>query len=80
VSSKTQSCTQGIWLWGEPIYIQERNLYIILVDCEGFGSLDQEENHDARIFCLSVLISSLIIFNSMEVIDEKNIESLSLAS
>ena len=55
-------------------------MYIILVDCEGFGSLNQTENHDARIFCLSVLLSSLIIFNSMQVIDEKNIESLSLAS
>lgn len=55
-------------------------MYLILVDCEGFGSLNQTENHDARVFCLSVLLSSLIIFNSMQVIDEKNIESLSLAS
>lgn len=25
ISSKTQSCTQGIWLWGQPIFIAERN-------------------------------------------------------
>ena len=55
-------------------------MYLILMDCEGFGSLDQSENHDAKIFCLSVLISSLVIFNSMMTIDEKAIDSLALAS
>ena len=36
----TKSCTQGIWLWGEPIYIQEKDMYLILIDCEGHGSPD----------------------------------------
>ena len=55
-------------------------MYILLMDCEGFNSLEQTENHDARVFCLSVLISTLVIFNSMMTIDEKSIDSLALAS
>ena len=73
-SSKTKSCTQGIWLWGNPIFLEERNVHLLIMDCEGFGSLEQSENHDAKIFCLSVLISSMIIYNSMQTIDEKSID------
>jgi hypothetical protein len=55
-------------------------MYIVLLDCEGLGSPDQSENHDARVFCLSVLISTLLIFNSHETIDEKAINNLGLAA
>ena len=44
------------------------------MDCEGFGSIDQSQDHDSKIFCLSVLISSIIIYNSMQTIDEKAID------
>jgi hypothetical protein len=80
ISGKTKSCTQGIWIWGNPIYIEQRNMFLLLLDCEGFGSVDKSEDHDAKIFCLSVLLSSLLIFNSKGTIDERNIDSLGLAA
>ena len=73
-SSKTKSCTQGMWIWGKPIFISERNIYVIIMDCEGFGSIEQSIDHDAKIFCLSVLLSSMIIYNSLQTIDEKAID------
>ena len=53
---------------------------MLLVDSEGSGAVDKNETHDAKIFALVVLIASLFIYNSFGVIDEKAIESLSLAA
>jgi len=69
-----------MWIWGKPIYISERNVYVIIMDCEGFGSIEHSQDHDSKIFCFSVLISSMIIYNSMQTIDEKAIDQLALAS
>jgi len=55
-------------------------MHIILLDTEGSGSLQKNQNHDAKIFALVVLISSFFIFNSMQTIDENSIASLSLAA
>jgi hypothetical protein len=55
-------------------------MHIVLLDTEGSGSLQKNQNHDAKIFALVVLLSSLFIFNSMQTIDENAISSLSLAA
>lgn len=74
------SCTKGLWVWGEPIYLEDRNLKVLLIDTEGLGSAfeDRNETIDMEIFCLGVLLSSLFIYNSMKNIDENAIESLGL--
>jgi hypothetical protein len=74
------SCTKGIWMWGEPIYLEDKNLKVILIDTEGLGSAfeDRNETIDMEIFCLGVLLSSLFIYNCMKNIDETAIESLAL--
>jgi GTPase SAR1 family protein len=74
------SCTKGIWIWSEPIYLKERNIKVLLIDTEGLGSAfeDRNETIDMEIFCLGVLLSSLFIYNSMKNIDESAIESLAL--
>lgn len=74
------SCTKGLWMWGEPIYLEDKNMKILLIDTEGLGSAfdDRNETIDMEIFCLGVLLSSLFIYNSMKNIDENAIESLSL--
>lgn len=72
-SDLTKSCTQGIWIWGEPIFVENRNMHIILLDTEGSGSTEKDKNHDAKIFSLIVLLSSTFIYNSMQTIDEKAI-------
>lgn len=51
---------------------------MLVVDSEGLGGLDEDNNHDMRIFSLALLISSYFIYNSMGQIDEAAISSLSL--
>ena len=55
-------------------------MHVLLLDTEGSGSLQKNQNHDAKIFALVVLISSLFVFNSMQTIDENAISCLSLAT
>jgi hypothetical protein len=80
ISPTTKSCTQGIWIWGKPVFVKNRNLHIVLLDTEGSGSLQKNQTHDAKIFALVVLLSSLFVFNSMQTIDETSIACLSLAA
>ena len=51
---------------------------IIIIDTEGLGSFDEEDNHDTKIFLLAMLLSSLLIYNSVGPIDESALNSLSL--
>lgn len=51
---------------------------ILLVDTEGFGGMDENVNHDSRIFLFSLLLSSYFIYNSVGSIDENALNNLSL--
>lgn len=74
------SCTKGLWIWSEPIFLEEKKVKVLLIDTEGLGSAfeDRNETIDMEIFCLSVLLSSFFIYNSMKNIDENAIENLAL--
>jgi hypothetical protein len=51
---------------------------MIVIDTEGLGAYDEDENHDAKIVMLALLLSSLIIYNSVGTIDENALSNLSL--
>lgn len=51
---------------------------MIVIDTEGLGAFDEDENHDAKIFLLAMLLSSLLIYNSVGTIDENALNNLSL--
>ena len=51
---------------------------VLIVDSEGIGAFNEDENHDTRIFLLALLLSSYFIYNSMGTIDEKAMQNLSL--
>ena len=53
---------------------------VIVVDSEGFGGLDEDNNHDSRIFSLALLLSSFFVYNSMGSIDENALSSLSFVA
>ena len=74
------SCTKGIWIWGDTVKLNNKNTEVLIIDTEGLASAfeDRNENIDIIIFCLSVLLSSLFIYNSMKNIDESAIENLAL--
>ena len=69
--------------------MEEHNLSILLIDTEvgydkrysltmkGIGSIQQDENYDSKIFSFAILLSSFFIYNSMSVLDERALESLS---
>jgi chromosome segregation ATPase len=74
-------CTKGIWVWGRPVLgttIEGQPCSIIIVDTEGIGALDQDSDHDARIFSLAILMSSAFMYNSVGAIDEDALQNLSL--
>ena len=80
IGPNISSCTKGIWIWGNTVKLNNKNTEVLIIDTEGLASAfeDRNENIDIIIFCLSVLLSSLFIYNSMKNIDESAIESLAL--
>jgi hypothetical protein len=80
VDSSTSSCTQGIWMWSVPLYVEKDDLYIFFLDTEGSRSTEKTTNHDAKIFALACLLSNYFIYNSVGAIDDRSINELSLAT
>ena len=82
VGPTIRPCTKGIWLWSKPIMISNNHskeeFPAFLIDTEGLGAYDEEVNHDTKIFLISILISSLFIYNSFGTIDENALNNLSL--
>lgn len=74
-------CTKGVWMWGKPVqgFTPEGDpINVIIMDTEGLGALDEDSNHDVRIFSLAILLSSYFIYNSVGSIDENALQNLSL--
>lgn len=73
-------CTKGLWIWGETLEseYQGEKLKVLLIDSEGIGAFDEDENHDTKIFLMALLLCSYFIYNSMGTIDENAINNLSL--
>ena len=69
--------TKGIWMWSEPQVVQGHA--IVYVDTEGFESTGKTAVYDDRIFALSTLVSSLLIYNLPETVRESDIAKLSFA-
>ena len=81
VGSTINPCTKGLWLWKRPLKYSiedKEDLVVLIVDTEGLGSLDKDERHDTKIVLLGLLLSSLMIYNTMGSIDENALNSLSL--
>ncbi|EGR32117.1 hypothetical protein IMG5_095790 [Ichthyophthirius multifiliis] len=72
-------CTKGLWIWKKELKsLEDDNMDILLIDTEGFGGMDENLNHDSRIFLFSLLLSSYFIYNSQGSIDENALNNLSL--
>ena len=35
----------------------------MVIDTEGIGALDEDSNHDTRVFSLAILLSSFFVYN-----------------
>ena len=71
-----------MWIWNKPIEIAnnpgEQPFKAFIVDSEGIGAFNEDQNHDTRIFLLALLLSSYFVYNSMGTIDENALQNLSL--
>lgn len=72
-------CTKGLWIWKEIFKApNDENLPVIIIDTEGLGAFDEDDNHDTKIFLLALLLCSHLIYNSVGSIDENVLNNLSL--
>jgi len=85
IGSSVQACTKGVWMWGSPLSLQSGTFYrpgapqhLLLLDTEGLASISQTEGHDAKIFCLALLLSSFFVYNSEKAINSAAMDQLSL--
>ena len=68
-----------MWIWNELLTLPEDpSIKVLLIDTEGFGGIDEDSNHDSRIFLFSLLLSSYFIYNSAGNIDEIALNNLNL--
>ena len=79
IGSTQKSWTRGIWMWNEPISINSE-VDAFLIDTEGLHSVDRHTDLDSKIFTLSILLSSVFIFNTIGHITEGTIEELALVA
>ncbi|XP_022519958.1 guanylate-binding protein 1 [Astyanax mexicanus] len=76
LGSTIESKTKGIWMWCVP-HPHKKEHTLVLLDTEGLGDIDKgDEKHDTWIFCLAVLLSSTLVYNSLGVIDNMALERL----
>ncbi|XP_042610366.1 guanylate-binding protein 1-like [Cyprinus carpio] len=76
LGSTIESKTKGIWMWCVP-HPTKPGTTLVLLDTEGLGDVDKgDPKHDTNIFCLAVLLSSTLVYNSRGTIDNRAIEEL----
>ncbi|KAF4076580.1 hypothetical protein AMELA_G00216810 [Ameiurus melas] len=76
LGSTIESKTKGIWMWCVP-HPTKTGHTLVLLDTEGLGDVHKgDEKHDTWIFCLAVLLSSTLVYNSLGVIDNNALEKL----
>ncbi|XP_056604432.1 guanylate-binding protein 1-like isoform X2 [Triplophysa dalaica] len=76
LGSTIESKTKGIWMWCVP-HPAKKETTLLLLDTEGLGDVDKgDSKHDTNIFCLAVLLSSTLVYNSRGTIDNRAIEEL----
>ncbi|XP_048018727.1 guanylate-binding protein 1 [Megalobrama amblycephala] len=75
-----ESKTKGIWMWCVP-HPRKAGHTLVLLDTEGLGDVDKgDSKNDGWIFCLAVLLSSTLVYNSRGTIDNNAVENLHYVS
>lgn len=76
VSNHLGNCSQGIMLATKTLDCH--GMRVLVLDCEGFGSLEGSDDRDCKLFMLVLMLSSLVVYNSMGTIDEQTLNNLSM--
>ncbi|KAG8433495.1 hypothetical protein GDO86_017687 [Hymenochirus boettgeri] len=68
--------TKGIWMWCVP-HPTNKEHTLVLLDTEGLGDVQKgDKKNDIWIFCLAVLLGSVMVYNSKGTIDQDAIEKI----
>ncbi|KAL5500550.1 hypothetical protein EMCRGX_G012132 [Ephydatia muelleri] len=62
--------TKGIWIWSKPFIIksQDKEVCVLLLDTEGEDDVGTSQKQDMRIYALTAMMSSMLIYNVMHQI------------
>jgi hypothetical protein len=74
LGNSTNPCTQGVWLWAIKEGSAQDGTSTLLLDTEGLFAYNRNEVVDSKLFLFSACVSSLLIYNTMGVINESAIE------
>ncbi|KAG2442763.1 hypothetical protein HXX76_002844 [Chlamydomonas incerta] len=89
----TEACTQGLDMWWPPLPVRlppvgadmdsgaaggRPTHRLLLLDVEGTSAARMSKSRSVRVMALTALLSSLFVYNSMNVIDEDAVERLGL--
>eukprot|EP00931_Biecheleriopsis_adriatica_P104802 TRINITY_DN79426_c0_g1_i1.p1 TRINITY_DN79426_c0_g1~~TRINITY_DN79426_c0_g1_i1.p1 ORF type:complete len:615 (+),score=145.25 TRINITY_DN79426_c0_g1_i1:110-1954(+) len=74
-----EKCTQGIWLWSSPFVFTDkegRKVAVLLMDTQGAWDDTMTKAQSATIFGLTALLSSKLIYNIQNRIEEDKLENM----
>ena len=80
LGANVEAATKGIWMWigdffGDPARA------LILLDTEGLDDPDKgDSTHDMTLFTLSLMLSSVFVYNTKGTIDAKSLDGLRYAA
>eukprot|EP00930_Biecheleria_cincta_P001992 TRINITY_DN103070_c0_g1_i1.p1 TRINITY_DN103070_c0_g1~~TRINITY_DN103070_c0_g1_i1.p1 ORF type:complete len:602 (-),score=128.33 TRINITY_DN103070_c0_g1_i1:350-2155(-) len=72
-------CTQGIWVWSKPFVFTDkkgRKIALLLMDTQGAGDSKLARAQTATIFGITALLSSKLIYNMQNRIEEDKLENM----
>lgn len=72
-------CTQGIWLWSKPFVFTDqagKKIGVLLMDTQGAWDDTMTKAQSATIFGLTALLSSKLVYNIQNRIEEDKLENL----
>ncbi|XP_073711386.1 guanylate-binding protein 4 isoform X3 [Misgurnus anguillicaudatus] len=76
LGNTVESKTKGIWMWCVP-HPSMPGHTLVLLDTEGLGDVKKgDSKNDSWIFCLAVLLSSTLVYNSRGTIDDYAVQKL----
>ena len=80
LGANVEAETKGIWLWMGDFFGDPKRA-LILLDTEGLDDpIKGDPSHDMNLFALSLLLSSLFVYNTMGTVDAKSIQGLHYAA
>lgn len=78
VGPKIDPETHGVWGWIDTESTFADGRTVIVLDTEGFFTSSSNDMYDARLFSITSLVSSVLIYNTIKIIDNTQIDYLEL--